>query len=295
MPTERISFRGGLTCICVVTSLPFVEADMKKKGLIKNSVDFFQLGYNKGGVRASAGTHDRGGVADVAQFSDACLAVWRAWGWETQHRTRAQGFDPHGHAVLKGCPHVSSGARYQASEWEAGRDGLLRKGPITGPGPKGRATPTWQNAVKTRPKPPTLKKDDLDMATWMRYATDKLQNVGDKDWSYIKINDKGDVSFASGPVKVISGALSLRVTGLKPGIGLQVRVVQDDVNGKVTKRVYNGPVTEIVGTAGDSFRTIPVSVNVGKPPKGTRRVRLVALAPVAGVKLSRAEISYWKA
>ena len=145
---ERIAFRGRLVCICVATSLPYVEQAMIKAGIIKHSIDLWQGGYNKGGVKASAGTHDRGGNIDVGQYSYAALKIWREWGWPMQARTRAQGFSPHGHGWPKGCTHLSAGGAYQASEWQNGRNGLRSRAAITGPGPKGRDTPTWTQALK---------------------------------------------------------------------------------------------------------------------------------------------------
>ena len=112
-PTERIPFRGRLVCSCVATSLPLVEQAMIKAGVIKYNIDIYQAGYNRGGVSASAGTHDRGGCIDVGQYSTTALAIWRLWGWAMQARTRAQGFTPHGHGSPKGCPHLSAGAAYR--------------------------------------------------------------------------------------------------------------------------------------------------------------------------------------
>jgi hypothetical protein len=146
-PTERIPFRGRLVCSCVATSLPHVERALIAAKVIRYSVDIWQAGYNTGGVKASAGTHDRGGAIDVGQYSTTALAIWRLYGWAMQARTRAQGFSPHGHGWPKGCPHLSSGAAYQASEWQAGRNGLRDRRAITGPGPVGRSTPTWTQAL----------------------------------------------------------------------------------------------------------------------------------------------------
>ena len=147
---EKIRFRDGWTCICVVTVFPLIEREMIARGYIKQSIDVWQWGYRTD-VKDSAFTHAGGGVLDTDQCSDPELKVWREWGFEMQRRTKAQGFNlEHGHGVLKGCPHVSrgtSGAAWQLSEWEAGRNGLRGRGPITGPEPKGRNTPTWQRAT----------------------------------------------------------------------------------------------------------------------------------------------------
>lgn len=160
MSSSKVWFRSGYTCSCVVAVFPLIEAEMIAKGIIKRSIDVWQWGYRTD-VAASAKTHAAGGVIDTAQYSDAALKVWREWGFEVQHRTRAQGFDmDHGHGVLKGCPHLSTGrgttAAWQAQEWEAGRNGLVGRGKIAGPGPIGKATPTWQQAVKNHTARETL-------------------------------------------------------------------------------------------------------------------------------------------
>lgn len=146
---EIVRFRGKRVCRCVAISIPFVEKEMKRTGAMKGNVWLTQGGYNKGGVAASAGTHDGGGVIDVPAPTNRQLIVWRRMGWEMQRRTRSQGFSSdHGHGVLKGCPHRSRGANYQASEWNRGRNGLRGRGPITGPGEKGKATPDWKTAIR---------------------------------------------------------------------------------------------------------------------------------------------------
>lgn len=142
--TERIPFRGGLTCSCVVESLPWVELDMLMQGLIAESINCYQFGYRTD-VAASAGTHSGGGNTDVGQFSDAQIRVWRKWGWTIQHRTKAQGFDmDHGHGWPLGCPHLSAGGRDQAAQWARRQNGLASHGPIAGP----YTTTTWKTALK---------------------------------------------------------------------------------------------------------------------------------------------------
>jgi hypothetical protein len=284
MPTENLPFRGRRTCICVVRIVPLVEAEMKRRGLIERSIDFFQMGYNRGGVSASAGTHDRGGAIDVAQHSPAQLAVWRMFGVRMQERTRTQGFDPHGHGWPGGCTHMSSGLRYQESEWRGKRNGLRGRGPVTGPG---YTTITWQQAVQKYKPSPTAAKD-LDVAKWIRFKTGKDQALPAKKWAYLKINDKGDVSLGTGPGKLL-GTISLRIAGLPKGEALQLRV------GKVTKRVHSWPITEVVGTSGDAFRVVPFTLSPGKAARGQRRIRAVVLADRPGVKITDAEIAYWKA
>jgi hypothetical protein len=144
---ERIKFRGRLTCRCVAVSLPWVEHAMLEAGVIKFNIDLYQGGYNTS-VSASYGTHAKGGNTDVGQYSDAALKVWREMGWTIQRRTVAQGFTgAHGHGWPKGCTHLAPAAVDQRTSWENGRDGLRQNQPITGPAPKGKATPTWDAAL----------------------------------------------------------------------------------------------------------------------------------------------------
>lgn len=142
--SDKVWFRNGWTCNCVATSLPWVEYDMIRRGLIKQSIDIFQLGYNGGGVQASAGTHDAGGCTDVGQYSDEQIRIWRYWGWTMQARTRAQGFDPHAHGWPIGCSHLSAGAVHQWNQWKNRTNGLASYGPITGP----YTTDTWRKALE---------------------------------------------------------------------------------------------------------------------------------------------------
>lgn len=146
---ERIKFRGGLVCRCLALSLPWVEYAMLEAGVIKYNLDFFQFGYRTD-VAASARTHAGGQMIDVGQYSDAALKIWREFGYMMQYRTRAQGFTPHGHGGPRGCPHGSTGAgsaRNQELAWNRGKDGLRQNLLITGPAPKGAATPKWDAAL----------------------------------------------------------------------------------------------------------------------------------------------------
>lgn len=145
--TGKVAFRGGWTCECVALSLPRVERAMIQRGIIRHSIDVWQLGYRTD-VAASAGTHSAGCMVDVGQYSDAALRVWREYGWTMQHRTRAQGFSmDHGHGGPDGCWHGSDYADYQQREYAAGRNGLLSRGPVTGP-----SVPLirWDVALKER-------------------------------------------------------------------------------------------------------------------------------------------------
>lgn len=143
--TEKLKFRGGLTCICVATSLPWVEYRMLEAGVIRFNIDIYQLGY-RGDVDASRGTHAEGGNTDVGQYSPQALDIWREMGWAMQDRSPFFE-DDHGHGWPVGCPHLSPAAEKQETSWNNGRNGLKSNGRITGPDPKGKATPRWDDAL----------------------------------------------------------------------------------------------------------------------------------------------------
>ena len=196
MSDAKQYFRGGYTCVCLVTIIPLIEKEMIAKGIIKHSIDVHQWGY-RNDVSASAGTHAEAGVLDVAQYSDAALKVWREWGVEMQHRTKAQGFSmAHGHGVVKGCTHRSNAAYLQHVDWEKGKNGLRSHGPITGPEPKGKNTPTWQVALKTHttPKaPPVPVKPGWVKTPYVNLSMAKIPNP---------------VNYLQGVVRVIGGAVN---------------------------------------------------------------------------------------
>lgn len=94
-----------------------------------------QGSYNAGGVAASAGTHDGGGVVDLAAWDqESKVRELRRTGFAAWFRPAISGLWPaHIHAVLIGNERLSSGARAQVADYLAGRDGLAGDGPDTGP------------------------------------------------------------------------------------------------------------------------------------------------------------------
>ena len=141
---RSLSFRGGRTCVCVSFSLPLVEREMIRRGIIKRSIDVHQYGYRTD-VKESKGFHGRGGNTDVAQFSNEQLRCWRECGWTMQRRDA--GFTTtHAHGWPMGCPHLARDSQRQA--WMKGRDGLVGNAKIAGPGPIGPDTPHWRTAAE---------------------------------------------------------------------------------------------------------------------------------------------------
>lgn len=146
---ERIPFRGlGLTCSCVVESLPYVELDMLIRGVVKESIDIFQLGY-RDDVAGSQGTHSRGGVVDVGQRSAKAIDIWRRWGWTEQDRSPWFPDAPHAHGWPYGCPHLSDAAKKQNTAWNNRRNGLINAQLVIGRWP---VLPWKQALAKEKPR-----------------------------------------------------------------------------------------------------------------------------------------------
>lgn len=87
------------------------------------------------GASASANTHKGGGVIDIRthdlprRVSPQLLVKYLRWaGFVAWYRTKAQGFDPHIHAIDYGNPKLHSSAKHQVNEWAAGRNGLASGG-----------------------------------------------------------------------------------------------------------------------------------------------------------------------
>src|SRR5216117_161797 len=129
--TAKVAFRGGWTCSCVATSLPFVELAMIKRGLIKSSIDIEQLGW-RDDVNASKGTHLKGGCTDVLQRNHECIQCWRDWGWTMQDRSPWFPEMQHAHGWPYGCTHLSSDAQNQNTSWNNRRNGLVNNGVVQG-------------------------------------------------------------------------------------------------------------------------------------------------------------------
>lgn len=150
MASTIVYVHGRRTCACVKQALPLVEARLKRAGYIKQDLSglITQGGYNNGAVPASAGTHDGGGVIDVAASlvdTEAKRKIWRRSGWAMWHRRTWEGNWPeHGHGVLIGCPHASAGAKRQVTAYKAGRNGLANG--AADQGPKVAAV-TWEKAL----------------------------------------------------------------------------------------------------------------------------------------------------
>lgn len=108
-----------------------------------------QGSYNPGGVGASAGTHDGGGVIDIrtttmtTNGANLCVQALRKAGFAAWYRTPAEGFSYHIHAVAIGDWEMSPSAADQVVDYFAGRNGLANNGPDSAPSWVGRPYPVW--------------------------------------------------------------------------------------------------------------------------------------------------------
>lgn len=104
--------------------------------------DFYvvQGSYNKGGVSASAGTHDGGGALDISVYGmDLKTKKWvvkqgRLAGFMAYYRPPLPGvWNEHIHAGALGDPEASSGLQKQFVEYRAGQDALADHKPDPDP------------------------------------------------------------------------------------------------------------------------------------------------------------------
>ncbi len=124
-PLERITFRGKTMDRKTAAALAVAERRLGYELTVT------QGAYNAGGVGASAGTHDRGGVIDLAKFdADNKVKVLRDLGFAAWRRLPSQGPWPeHIHAVMVGHQDLAPAAAEQVIDYKAGLNGLATKAP----------------------------------------------------------------------------------------------------------------------------------------------------------------------
>jgi hypothetical protein len=130
-PYDRTTY-GGKTVDHLTRAA--LEATARRLGY-DDGLTITQGSYNAGGVAASAGTHDGGGVVDLTDFEHGRkVRELRRTGFAAWYRPAIAGLWPaHIHAVLIGNAKLSSGAKHQVGEYLAGRNGLANRGPDNGP------------------------------------------------------------------------------------------------------------------------------------------------------------------
>lgn len=278
---ERVLWRGRRACTCMIESIEkVVEPRLKAAGVIKYSIDIFQAAYSH--ASASAGTHAGGGAIDVAQDSDTAARIWREAGWAFWPRGEDYGFIEHGHGVLIGCPHLSSGARSQVTQYRNGTNGL--KDHARDPLAWMDIDPiSWREAIEDYlgvTAPPAagggsgpIYDDDIEeflmTAEWHRPGCDfpqKLKKVG--QWQYLYITNEANISFADGPARIAGHAYV--TIDMKPGESAYFRTVEDEKNddGEYRRRMTYEDHDEVPATGGHTYRRIPLHYNTGGPRDG---------------------------
>lgn len=157
----RTTFHGYTVDVYTKRQLDKVEA-------VLGTLTMFQGSYNAGGVAASAGTHDGGGVVDLWSNNwdpSVLVGVLRWYGFAAWHRTPAQGFSHHVHAVLVGDANLSSSAASQVTSFFNGRNGLAGNGrddysPVPLPLDILKPTKPTEPSLPTTPTTP-VEEDDM--------------------------------------------------------------------------------------------------------------------------------------
>lgn len=242
----------------------------------------------------SAATHSGAGAADIGPTGPV---TWR----ELETAGRAVGgavwFRPwagnyHCHFLSIGNPALAPWAKVQVSAYMAGYDGL---------GPNARTgrdsgvrlyqNVTWESYLqqhKDIPDPAKPSQEETMKRLNFTRAKPQALTAGSK-YQWLQINDVGDSSWATGPC-VVSAVLNLRLTGLKPGQSAYIRPVEMAVSNGTARRNVTYELTEIPGTAGDTFVSVPWVGQLG----ANRRTRFEINTAAKGVKVVRAEITYLK-
>lgn len=131
---ERITFRGKTVDRYTAAALLVAEKRLGFKFTIT------QGSYNAGGVEASGGTHDGGGVVDLPPTDDPNRTVrelrrvgFAAWYRPELYKGTKRIWGDHIHAVQIGNKNLSPAAVKQVEAYKQGRNGLADNGPDTGP------------------------------------------------------------------------------------------------------------------------------------------------------------------
>lgn len=127
-PLERITFRGKTMDRKTAAALAVAE---RRLGY---DLTVVQGSYNPGGVGASGGTHDEGGVVDLSPWDrKRKVRVLRDLGFAAWYRPKLVRngkliWNAHIHAVLMGHQDLAPAAARQVTSFRALRDGLAGNG-----------------------------------------------------------------------------------------------------------------------------------------------------------------------
>lgn len=143
MAMKRVIFRGK------VLNQRTVNMILRAEARLGHTLNILQGSYNRGGVSASAGTHDGGGAVDFSPTGHPREVVeqLRRSGFAAWHRLPSEGpWTEHIHAIAIKDPELSVGARAQVVQYYQGLNGLASRRRDTGP--QVEPQPVWYIELK---------------------------------------------------------------------------------------------------------------------------------------------------
>lgn len=127
---KDVNGRNWPVCSCLKAWLTAYQNELLRVGEIRSGLDVYQT---IGGAPKSAGYHLYGGNVDTGQTSTRAIKTARNMGGAAFGRDHRDGMTPHCHIALKTCPHMGSGPRWQVTELQGGRNGLVNRARDRGP------------------------------------------------------------------------------------------------------------------------------------------------------------------
>lgn len=128
----KVKFDGKTVNARTRDALKYAQKLWQTRGKHKKTIRLAQGSYNKGGVSASAGTHDGGGVVDCrtagvgldAEETKQLNRALRDAGFASWIRDSRDGMDPHIHAIACSDREMASSASRQVVDFDKGKNGL---------------------------------------------------------------------------------------------------------------------------------------------------------------------------
>lgn len=239
----------------------------------------------------SAGTHGGPGAADVVPTGPV---TWRQLETAMRCVGLAAWFRPwpnnyHCHGISIGNPHLPWLAALQVNAYKAGFDGLGGNGRGGhDSGTRLYTGVTWESYLAQHQGPNPQQPDQGGtVTTGTKIGREKDQRLA-KGWQYLAINDKGDVSFGTGPGK-LDGTLDVAVR-LPPGQSASIRWVIDDIDDRSGRRVKTDPTHTIATFA--QFGNVSFTQLLGSAPKGQSRRLRAQIHSNAGVVVDHVSVTY---
>lgn len=207
MAYTRINFRG------VTISARTRDMILAAEKILGWQLVPTQGSYNKGGVTASAGTHDGGGAVDfrardlAAAKKAAAVTALREVGFAAWHRLPSEGnWVEHIHCIAVGDAELSAGAKAQVADYKAGLNGLANNRADNGT--RAYVNVTWET-YKAQQAKPVLHAWSINYATQSKgmsgttlaeakrfvafaYALKAISNEAQSAWNYYVAHGQWD-------------------------------------------------------------------------------------------------------